>query len=289
MSDEVNRMAVWPVLYSSAQRNAKLYKAGKISYGTLSNRLKLDTLHVSQRMELKQLLETDRVEFQARFAEYKTENIHFRYETALRSAAEQDPGSRMIGGLIVYPRGYVEIAYQNAVKPFFQGMKTQNYRMAWQGLIGIATLYAGADIARRLIEKITGKSAYGLVSSLLQYGPGGPGFGKVQDFFDGLQNIGYSIGQLDGDKKKTDIVVSGLMKLAGDLGELFIPISTLYINHYESSNNVYGARAWSIARKKYMDEYGDTYGKKFRTTDRTMLEKIQHDLFGGAEKGTANE
>ncbi len=283
MSDEINRISVWPVLYTSAQRNAKLYKSGKLSLGALSRRLRLDTLHISQRLELKQLLETNPKEFQARFAEYKTENIHFKYETAFRSAVEQQPGSRLLGGLMVYPRGWFELAYQNSVKPFYQGMRTKNYSMAWQGLVGLMLLYAGGDAARRLIEKITGRSAYGFFSNLLQYGPGGPGFGKIQDFFDGIQGIKYSWEK--GGEDNLTKTVDQIARLGFRLGEPFVPIADMFLNMYENSNNVYGVRVWSLAKKKWMDEYGDTYGKDFRYTDRTTLEKIQHQIFGGAEQG----
>ena len=287
MSDEINRISVWPVLYTAAQNNAKSYKAGSMSLGRLSNRLRLETLHVTQRMELKQLLETNPAGFAARFAEYKVENIHFKYETAFRAAAEQGTLQRIVGGLTVYPRGFLELAYQNSVKPFYQGMQTGNHRMAWQGLVGLMMLLIGTEAAKRLVEKITGKSAYGILGNLFQYGPGGPGLGKLQDFFDHLQNMKYTIEGLDDDAPISDTLVKGLMKIGGELGELFIPVCTAYINHYENSENVYGVRLWSLVKKEFIDKYGGAYvhGRKFRETDRTFMEKIQHQIYGGAEEG----
>lgn len=286
MSDEINRMTVWPVLYSSAQRNAKLYKSGKISYGTLSSRLRLDTLHVTQRIEMKQLLENNPKEFQAKFAEYKTENIHFKYETAFRAAVEQNPLSRIALGLTVYPRGFYELAYQNSVKPLFQGMRTGNYRQAWQGLLGLLFLYVGADVARRIIEKITGKTAYGFLQNLTQYRPLGPGFGKIKDLMDDWSGIRYRGEQNGWTPQRT---AEQLVSAASASLEMFIPFSDVMINIYETNNNVYGVRLYRLAKKMAMDEYGKKHGTKFRTTDRDMWEKIQHIVFGGAEKPTTKK
>ncbi len=285
-SDEINRMTVWPVLYTAAQRNVKLFKQGKISFGTLSNRLRLDTLHVSQRLEMKQLLETNPKEFQAKFAEYKTENIHFKYETAFRSAVEQNPLSRIALGLTVYPRGFFELSYQNSIKPMFQGIRIGNGRMFYQGLIGLIFLYAGADVARRLIQKIAGKKAYGFWSNLTQYRPLGPGFGKIKDLMDDWSGIKYRAEENGWNWKRTG---EALFSAGSASVEMFIPYCDVMINIYETNNDVYGVRAFRLAKKMAMDKYSKKKGKKFRTADRDTMEKFQHLVFGGAEKPKRQE
>ena len=65
--------------------------------------------------------------------------------------------------------------------------------------------------------------------------------------------------------------------------EFFIPLCDVYLNYYENRNDVGGVRLWSLLKKKAYEEYYNRMGKRFNRSDRDFWEKVQHQIFGGAE------
>lgn len=284
-TDEINRLQAWPLMHQTAFRNVQKFIKGDISYNKLNSRLDIDTLHVSQRLELDRLIDEGRFkEFVANYAEYKTENIHFRYETSLRSMAEQTPAGRTTIGLMTFPRGTFEIMYQNGVKASIQGFQTKNYKQAYKGAKTVIFAMAGSRAARGLLYGITGRVAYGIFDTVFRYTPVTPGAARVKQMADDVSSIMWKAQEDNWPVKKT----AGAMLAAGTAQlELFIPFCDVYLDYYETRNDEYGVRLFSLLKEKSRKQYWDETGKRFRTADRDYQEKLQHLLWGGAEKGKA--
>lgn len=282
-SDEVNRLIAWPVLHQTAYRNVEKFANGKISYGKLMSNLDIDTLHTTQRIELKRLLDKGKVrEFVANLAEYKVENIHGRYETALRSIAEQAPGGRAWLGLMTFPRLTFELLYQNGWKPFVQGFESGNYKQSYKGLKAILMTMFGSRVARWSLYTITGKKAYDLFDTIFRYTPVAPGAARIRDMFDEVSNILYYADENDKDIPET---ADAIMGAVSHQFELFIPFCDVALDYYETTEDVYGVRLYSLLKKKALQQYKNETGRKFRDADRDYHERIQHMFWGGAEKG----
>lgn len=274
-SDEINRTLTWNPIHRAAQRNIEDLRSGKINLKQFNHRLKLDTLHPKQQIDLMNLLNEgmDR-EFVREIADFKTENIHFRYRTGLRSPAEQTLIGRMLVGLMVYPRGVFNLAWQNSIKPLHSGIVTGNYGKAYRGLANLIALYVGASLARRLLYKVAGKEAYGLVQTIFSYSPLAPGpawlFERVNNFSWVVQEKGMSLATLN-----------EAAKIGGDITEFLIPACDAYIDYYESQKDVKGVNFWNLMKKRLMKMYFHKTGKKYSRTDRDMWQKIAHVLFSG--------
>ncbi len=282
-SDEINRLLAWPTLHQTAYRNLEKFAQKKISAKKLWSNLDIDTLHLSQRLELHRLLdEGDVRQFAANWSEYKVENIHFRYETSLRSVAEQTPGGKAWIGLMTFPRGTAEILYQNGVKPFVQGFNSGNYRQSYKGLRTIIMSIFGSRAARWLLYGLTGRTAYGIFDTIFRYTPVAPGAARVQQMFDDVSGILYMADEHEKDIPET---VDAIMGAVSYQLELFIPFCDVALDYYETTNDVYGVRLYSLLKKKALQQYKNETGKKFREADRDYHERIQHMFWGGAERG----
>lgn len=281
-SDELNRLAIWPTMVQAGDDLATSFLADKISYGRLSSSLRLETLNPAQRLELKELLDKgDKLNFVSRFAEFKTENIHFRYETPLRSGLEQHPAGRTFVGLVTYPRGYIEIAYQNAVKPLLQGVATKNVNQAAQGATALAWLFIGASAAKWIVKAITGRDAYDPLDTATRYTPIAPGVSNLKETWDTVQEIQSRADNNNWSVAETANALGSV--LTGQL-EHFIIGSDVYLNIYEANNDVRGVRVWTLVKKQLTDEYSRLHGKPFKKASRDTVESTRHIIFGGDEK-----
>jgi len=284
MSDELNRLGIWPVAHRIAQKNVEDYLAGEIDYKKLKKRLKLSTLELSERLELGALLAAkDTDTFIRKYAEFKTENTHFRYESSLRSAAEQYPLARLLTGLMVYPRGVYQILKYNGVLPMLDAAKTGDVRQGYEGFKNILALFFMSWIAKRWIKKITGKDAYGVIETMLSYTPLDPGFGKIKETFDNVSEIHYRGAQQGWSIEKT----AGLMlrELAWIAEFIWFPLE-MFTKFYEATNDVYGVRLWSLLARKYSEKYKD---KKYKQYQRSSWKAFIHALLGGFEMPTKEE
>jgi len=214
------------------------------------------------------------------YAEMKTENLHFRYETSLRSAAEQRPGARQILGLVTYTRGVIEQGWYGGVKPIIEGVQTKSGNKVWQGVQSLIGLAAGMSAAKWLITTIAGRVAYGLLQTPFGYTPLSPGLSK-------LASLAWRVSQVlrgaDDDDKTPDDTADALIKAFSDEAEMFIPMVSFYINYYESRNDVSGVKLWTLVRGKLIQQK-KAKPASFRRFDRSGVEAWQHIIFGGAER-----
>jgi hypothetical protein len=251
--------------YDTAQRNFREYAEGKISFNTLRKRIKFDNLNITQVNELLQDLDRGNLRTATKnYASYKTENTHFRYETTLRSAAEQRPGDRALLGLLVYPRGVFNLSYENGALPLVQGIKTGDWNKAYQALGSLLTLVIFSGIAREVLKAVTGKDSYGIPS----YTPIDPGVSFLANMVDGANQA----------RKHGPSAVANV--LAKNL-EFAIPLADEFTNIYESQNDKAGVRFWQLVKIQLNHKYERKYKKKWRKTNRSDWEKISHVLFSG--------
>jgi len=278
-------MGIWPVAHQIAYDGVQDFKAGKLSYRKLSNRLMLDALHPAQQLELIAALESkDYRKFVSRYAEIKTENTHFKYETPFRSAAEQTPAGRTWLGLMTFFRGVWEAAYQNGVKPFFRGVRNGNARQIYQGAKAMFGLYVGFQAANAICKGITGKDAYDLWDVLTRYTPLAPGAAKVITVMGDIDKTQWQAKNENWPAKKT---AERIVNIIGENIEEFIPGCDVYENIYESANDVRGVKVWRLVRKKLKEKYQNQHGRPFNAADRTTIQKFRHAFYGGDEKPEA--
>ncbi len=284
-SDEFNRLVAWPNLHQAAYRNTEQFARGKISYNKLKANLDIDTLHVTQRLELKKLLDKGDVRsFIANYSEYKVENIHGRYSTPLRSLAEQTPADRLLLGLMTFPRLTFEILYQNGAKPFVQGFQTGNYKQSYAGLKVIISTFIGAAAATWSLDKITGKKAYDIPETIARYAPLNPGVNKIKEMFDDVNQIIYYASE--NDKGIPEIAAAIVTSTLSNL-ELLIPFSDEGVAYYEAKEDKYGVTLYKLIRKQALKAYKNETGKDFREADRDYHERVHHLFWGGDERGEA--
>jgi hypothetical protein len=270
-SDSINRTTAWNLLWTSADTRVNQLKDGKINYKKLASKLKLHLLHNSQQQELIQLLDAEKYDtFVEQYANYKTENVHFRYETSLRSAIEQDPTSRALAGLLVYPRGVINLAYKNGLVPLADGVRIGDFDKAYQGLMSLLTLAAGTALARWMLYKLTGRKSYGIPS----YSPISPGVSQVAGWMDDINQITAKGLGLEASAK-------GVLKVSGDMIEFLIPLSDMYIDLYESQHDKQGVRLWHLIKDMGKTHYKKTKGNAWKKNRRSDWQKIMHVLFSG--------
>jgi len=281
VTDKGNRKAVWPLAYDIVQRNIKQFRDGKLSAQGLWNRLALNTITPGQSMEMMSLLENeDYSEFMSRYAEYKTENVNFRYNPLLRSLQEMTPTGRVTLGLLTFPRGVMNIAIKNGLEPiadYAHNPTSKNARRAYDGFKTLIKLFAGTSIAQSLSLAITGVSAYGLWK--LIFGPSllAPGFGKVVELLDENAFILHQAEQKGEDFHTTaaKMVANGAKNL-----EMFIPLAEVMKRGYEVQKNRDGVYLYDLAIKYAKEEYLKQYQKPFDYRNRELHEKIQYMVFG---------
>ena len=139
-------------------------------------------------------------------------DIHFQYERAQRSPAEQDKVGRVLGNLMLFPRAYGEKMARAAV-----GLKSKDATEQRRAAKRIVAVMAGGYIAGTVYMMITGRrrnpyDPFGII----QVSPGGLVLGATTDLFD----IGaLTIRALTGDKTAMYALTSELPNVADN----FIP------------------------------------------------------------------
>jgi len=253
------------------------------NYGTLNRRLNLATLHPAQKLELMQMLASDDpMGFAMRYAEMKVENIHFKYETALRSAVEQQGTGRLLGGIITYPRGKFEILYRTGIKPFVDGIQKGNVDQAYQGIKTIAAFLAGIYLADESLERITGRGAYGWATAFFQYAPLAPGVSTVHEAFREFSRIQYQAAEYNWPVERQIAAYAGL---TGQQIEMFVPYAEAMVTYYEVAEDTKNVTLWKIIKEEVLKDYFDKHGRPLPRAKRDTVEKWKHAFFGKIKEG----
>jgi hypothetical protein len=183
LSDEINRLHVYPIFFESALRNSKEYASGKKSFDSLRSSLFLDAMSEAQINLLENdLLSGDHAKFAHRFAQYKTEIVNFKYGREARSMFEQTRGGRSVFGLANFMRGMWQQVYRNSAEPTMRGIKDKDLRTAYQGVVSGTTLYIALRIAQEIYFAILGRKerdVYDLADTFFGINPGSVGLNKL--------------------------------------------------------------------------------------------------------------
>lgn len=276
LSDEGNRLLAFPVAYYAAEASVNAYKAGKISFGKLSKNLKLGTLHLSQQLDLQDMIKEGNARGAIfRIAEMKTENVHHKYRTSERSGIEQYRAARPFVGLYNWPRGMVEAVYQNGIKPLYYGIEDKDWNKAYTALGSVLGTFAGFYAAREGLAKLVGKKskhgAYDMLETLSSYGPGSAGLGTIESIFSELGGA-VEQGRQGNWSRAIDLV--------GNRAAYHLPLITDMINAYEMTNDRRGVKATKRLRSLILKRMR----KDGLHVKRDPVQAWQHLIFGTEER-----
>jgi hypothetical protein len=273
--------------YEISTHNLDLYNEGKISYKQLESRLKLETLNVSERLELKGLLNTsnsDTADTQAiqeqfikRYTSMKVMNTHFGYDVKHKSLVEQDPGARSILGMTTYFRGRAQIINQSMIKPLKQAWNNGNVlsKQGREAIGNLITFIVGSALAGKAAEKM-GYDAYNLVGDSI-YTPLSPGVSMAVQT---SQEIDFIISE-SGDEVEFETTVTRIADLIGSLGELGVPMLNTMSNLYENQNDVAGVNTMKRVQNELYSRGWIETENTYKDMDRSTYEKIANVLWGG--------
>lgn len=281
LTDKANRHAVWPIAYDIAKRNVSLFRDGKLSAQGLWNRLALNNVTSGESMEMLSLLENeDYPKFINRYAEYKVEKVHFRYNPLLRSIQEISPTGRITLGLITFPRGVMNIAIKGGVEPiadYAHNPSAKNARRAYDGFKTLIKLFAGTSLANMISIAVTGIASYGLWK--LMFGPSilAPGFARMYEI---MQENAFILHKAEQDELSVPETAAQMVASAANNIEMFIPFAEVMLDTYKIQNNQDGVHLYALVHKLAMKKFFNEYRKPFTYRNRKLHEKIRLMIIG---------
>lgn len=298
-SDQWNRMFIGSAAITIGERYINRFRSGEITYNDVSKGLKLDVLAPVQKMEFAELFaravqqgstQESFYPFLARLAEVKNENLNFLYGIGGKSISEQDPTLRQFLGLMTFPRGQVEVVYQNGFKPMYRNMTALfasvkepgridevNFSelvdgLRVMGMQGVAAAVSGA-VGAAIIGQKRDEGEYGL-GAVLGYEGGSPGLGLASD---ALKATAGSIKRVFTE----DVRGPSLSDFAARQAMFFIPMAADMSNILEASHNIEGRRNWDAIKSYYLELRGKADTSEWEPVQRDFWGKaITHPIFG---------
>jgi hypothetical protein len=298
-SDSFNRMSIGTASHVIAEKYVDQWIRGEKNYDRIENALMLKTVTPSQRSELAQLFDMGIqtgtkqgfVDWMARIAEIKNENANFLYRLGGKSMLEQEPSTRMFTGLITYPRGTVELFYQQGWKPFYRAMTnigTKDFDASElvQGLKVMGMQQIGMIMSGVVFDQLIGRKrglqevpTYHFLTSSLGPGPMNVGASWMIDAWGNFAELGSQM--------HTQGHTQILSEQSGEIQKLaffMIPMAADVRNLAESAHN----RVYADNVEALMAIIGKDV-RNYRETERTYYEQwVKHPVFGGAST-TADE
>ena len=200
----------------------------------------------------------------------------------LRGVQEMGVTGRTLLGLMVFPRGVMNIALKNGIEP----MMSHQPRRFWSGVKTILKLIAGTTIADRISEKVTGRSAYDLIQIVFGYSLLSPGASTIVDMFKQTSDIAYQ-GRSQ-DASASDIAKRMLVAASSQL-ETFIPMCDVLIDEYKMRKEYEYVNLYTIARSMGMSEWEKMNKKPFKYKDRDIIDKVRLMFFESDPKDKKSE
>lgn len=304
MSDTVNRFSVGSMSFTLSERYVNRWLKGELDYNGVENGLMLKTLTPTQRSELAELWDRgvqaggDKNSFYdwiSRVAEIKNENANFLYRLGGKGMFEQEPGTRQWLGLQTYPRGTVELFYQNGYRPFTEQMtkllkgEGADMDQLRQGLRVMGMQQVAMAMSGVVFDEMVGRRrgmermpTYSALGSALA-GPGSPGFGTIiTDLWGGVIDVQRLMVEQDYGRA-LDLSVNR----AGTFALWYAPILNDVANWAEASQNVVYAdnhraimSGLTAALSKITDMV-DHDPEGYKHIERSFYEQfIKHPMFG---------
>ncbi len=202
---------------------------------------------------------------------------HFNYIRFLRSSVEMGEVGRVLGSLVAFPRSIAEkyVDLFSKLRPS-RGLTGSDRKRAIHSLLA---LVIGSVIASAMLNALTGKKrdAYNPLL-VLQWQIGGLAVGATENLtevYRQLSNLAFAK-----EEEGKDYALKELAILIPGLGDSFIPFYGSTMNFIESlADSRYIDRE---AARKVRAMFDESYkpSEEFYNIERTLLEKIQHALFG---------
>jgi len=284
LTDEKNRLWSFYVSLNKARRAVESYRKHK-DVNKLLSESGADTLEPLQERAALRLLAQDLVDYETpgldvvsgeeafeRFVGREvTNNVHFMYDRAERSAFEQMDVGTLVGNLMAFPRGVAQ-------RVVLQARKVKNGRTfheRWMGTRTIAHMMIVGFLIGEAYKKVTGReyNPYNLLN-IWQWVPGGLSMGAAQE---AGELFGDLLSAVQGDRDAVGRITTALPRV----NSLFIPFYDITIESLEA-----------LTDKKNIDTYAlrkirDAIDAEYKVRDsayeikRDFIEAMQHALFGG--------
>ena len=229
---------------------------------------KFEDMTLEEQVEALSILAADGKDAMARYvSRVHVADIHFQYERAQRSPAEQDKLGRVLGNLMLFPRAYGE-KMAHAVA----GLK--NKETASRAAKRIVAVMAGGYLAGVVYMMITGRKRNPYDPfKVLQVSPGGLILGATQDLFE-VGNL--TIRALTGDQTAMYALTTEIPNLADN----FIPFYKWTVSTLEAATD-----SKNIDRKALREIYA-LIDKEYEARDgayemeRDFIDKLRYVLAG---------
>ena len=202
---------------------------------------------------------------------------HFNYIRYLRSSVEMGELGRVIGSLVAFPRSvaerYVDVFSRLSPR---KGLTGDTRKRAIHSLLA---LVIGSGIASASLAAITGKKrdAYNPFL-ILQWQVGGLAIGATEnltELYRHLTNLTFAKEERD-----KQYAMEQLAILIPSLGDSFIPFYAPTMNILESLTDSRYLDRQTLRKLRAMFDEHYKPNEEFYKIERTLLEKIQHGLFG---------
>lgn len=200
-----------------------------------------------------------------------TNNVHFLYDRAQRSPAEMGASGKVLGNIMTFQRSWGEriLKQANVLRPG-SGATFAERRAAMYIVLGMMVASFAMGVG---YSKITGKRNPYNPMNILTYQPGGLMLGAVQEAGD----VVYHMFQAAGGNQNSLNQLPGHFSRAGDL---FIPFYRIASQGLEGALGVQNVDVAAIRQiRAWIDAEYEHRGPD--KVDRSLLEAIQHGLFGG--------
>ena len=202
---------------------------------------------------------------------------HFNYIRYLRSTVEMGEMGRVLGSLVAFPRSVVEkyVDIFSRLRPT-KGLTGDTRKRAIHSLLAVVI---GSAIANAMLNAITGKKrdAYNPFL-ILQWQVGGLAVGATEN----LTELYRQLSNLTFAKEEEDkrYAMEQLAILIPSLGDSFIPFYGPTMNILESLTDSRYLDRQTMRKLRAMFDESYKPNEEFYHIERTLLEKIQHALFG---------
>ena len=281
-TDELNRFVGFSSKLNAVKDAVRLYPDYTTNEESLRNlqiRAGFGDMEIMERKHALEKLAVDGPDAMARYvAKAVTQKVHFLYERAQRSPAEQGSTFRTVfSNLLTFKKGFIQRQILDAKKLFPSEMRIgsdiKSGRRSMRSLIGSLVL---AGFVGALYKKLTGdkRNPYRADEIVKGIGIGGLATGTQDQINDFTRDV---MSAVKGDRTALGRVIVGMTRLS----DTFVPFYDEVINTFETLSDTYNLD--KAVLRQIRGEFDKRYTPKklgYYKARRDFSEKLQHTLFG---------
>lgn len=257
-SDKRNRLEVYSMGYTLAERAIRDVQSGKHDIAKMQRRLALLNLDPSEQLDLMSRFNRGDMEgFKREYAKIKNLNVNFAYRTGERALLLQDSNTRTLASLITWPLGAAEIVVRNSMKPMIDGLATGNTEQMMQGLKAFGGYVFGMYVTGELYSLIFGDKGgaktYHPLFSAASFSVQSPGLGFIANMFGGADELS---------KANTDKDIGKAQKTAEKMVDqvlYMVPMMPAIATAYEAVSNKRNVRPVDMTKSVALGTVGGMY------------------------------